>query len=127
MFENSTAFSGFSVDDPAAAKEFYGGTLGLPVEAADPDGYLLLVTIPGGAQVLVYGKPNHTPSTCTLLNFRVDDIDKAVDELTERGVRFEQYPGMRLDEKGIQRPPHGPMIAWFTDPAGNILSVLQDQ
>jgi catechol 2,3-dioxygenase-like lactoylglutathione lyase family enzyme len=120
MFENTKAFSGFSVDDLPAAKRFYGETLGLKV--TEEHGMLTL-GIGGERGTLVYPKGNqHVPATFTILNFPVDDIDKAVDELVERGVEFETYEG--LDEKGISRNT-GPAIAWFKDPAGNILSVLQ--
>jgi catechol 2,3-dioxygenase-like lactoylglutathione lyase family enzyme len=121
MFEGSKAFSGFSVDDIPAAKAFYAGTLGL--EVTEENG-LLSLHIDGGTQVLVYPKENHTPATFTILNFPVGDIDKAVDELAARGVSMVQYEGFPQDEKGIMRG-EGPPIAWFTDPAGNVLSVLQ--
>jgi len=119
MFENTKAFSGFSVDDIPAAKKFYGETLGLRV--SEENGMLSL-HLAGDRETLVYPKPDHTPATFTILNFPVDDIDKAVDELTARGVALEKYPGS--DDKGIFREM-GPLIAWFRDPAGNILSVLQ--
>jgi hypothetical protein len=124
MFAKTQAFSGFAVDNIGAAQKFYGETLGLSV--SEEDG-LLTLHIAGGQDIFVYSKPDHTPATFTILNFPVDDIDQAVDELTERGVRFERYDGLEQDEKGISRDAHGPQIAWFTDPAGNILSVLQDQ
>jgi predicted enzyme related to lactoylglutathione lyase len=124
MFKNTQAFSGFSVDDIARAKAFYSQTLGL--EVSENHG-LLNLHIAGGGHIIIYPKPNHTPATFTILNFPVDDIDKAVDELTKRGVRFEHYEGaIQTDEKGIARGNEGPNIAWFTDPAGNILSVLQE-
>jgi catechol 2,3-dioxygenase-like lactoylglutathione lyase family enzyme len=123
MFENTKAFSGFAVDDIPAAKKFYGETLGLNV--SEQYGMLTL-HIAGGTDILVYPKPGHTPATYTILNFQVDDIDKAVDGLTARGVRFQRYEGIEADEKGIARGG-GPPIAWFTDPAGNILSVLQER
>ena len=123
MFQNSKAFSGFSVDDLEKARQFYGETLGL--EVTEEHG-LLTLHIAGGTAILVYPKPGHTPATFTVLNFPVDDIDKAVDGLAERGVRFERYDGLGQDEKGIARA-EGPYIAWFTDPAGNILSVLQER
>jgi predicted enzyme related to lactoylglutathione lyase len=116
------AFSGFSVDDLAAAREFYAGVLGLDV--SDANG-LLTLHLPGGREVLMYPKPNHAPATFTILNFPVPDIDAAVDDLSARGVRFERYDGFAQDDRGIQRDPNGPPIAWFTDPAGNILAVLQ--
>ncbi|MEQ4721958.1 VOC family protein [Nonomuraea sp. B19D2] len=121
MFETTKAFSGFSVDDTAAAKRFYGETLGLRV--SEEHGMLTL-HIAGGTDILVYPKEQHTPATFTILNFPVEDIDKAVDELTARGVRFERYEGFPQDSKGVLRT-EGPPIAWFTDPAGNVLSVIQ--
>ena len=120
MFEKTPAFSGFSVDDIPAAQQFYSETLGLTVTE---EYGMLRLHIAGSNGVLVYPKPNHTPATFTILNFPVDDIDAAVDALVARGITFEQYEG--LDAKGIQREV-GPPIAWFKDPAGNILSVLQD-
>jgi len=118
------AFSGFSVDDTAKAEEFYGQTLGLEVSELPQMG-LLQVGIANGGNVLIYPKSNHTPATFTILNFPVDDVDKAVDELAARGVRFESYEGeIATDEKGVARNG-GPAIAWFKDPAGNILSVLE--
>ena len=116
------AFSGFSVDDLAAAREFYAGVLGL--EVSESDGMLRL-HLPGGRDVLVYPKPNHVPATFTILNFPVDDIDAAVADLSARGVQFERYDGFAQDERGIQRDPNGPPIAWFTDPAGNVIAVLE--
>jgi predicted enzyme related to lactoylglutathione lyase len=124
MFENAPAFSGFSVDDIEAARKFYGETLGIRV--SDPGMGLLALDISGGHDILIYPKPNHTPATFTILNFPVDDIDKAVDELTVRGVEFLRYDGFDQDEKGIARGDEGPPIAWFTDPSGNVLSVLQE-
>ena len=122
MFKDTRAFSGFSVDDIPKAKAFYGKTLGLDV--SEENGMLNL-HIAGGGTVLVYPKPNHTPATFTILNFPVSNIEQVVDELTRRGVRFEHYEGeLKTDEKGIFRG-EGPLIAWFTDPAGNILSVLE--
>src|SRR3954469_24577657 len=118
MFENTKAFSGFSVDDVPEAKKFYSETLGLRV--SEQFG-LLLLHIAGDRDTLVYPKPDHTPASFTILNFPVDDIDKAVDELAERGVHFERYDGLDTDEKGIFRGG-GPYIAWFKDPAGNVLS-----
>jgi predicted enzyme related to lactoylglutathione lyase len=125
MFKDTKAFSGFSVDDLAAAKMFYAHTLGLEVEES-PAG--LTLKIAGGNGTLVYPKDNHVPATFTILNFPVADIDQAVDELTKRGVTFEQYDQL-TDEHGIARGiagGQGPDIAWFKDPAGNILSVLQE-
>ena len=122
MLTDSHAFSGFSSDDILKAKEFYGGTLGLEVEEQDG---MLTLKLGGGANVIVYPKDNHEPATYTMLNFPVKDIDAAVDELTRSGVEFERYgEGLDQDERGIMRGS-GPPIAWFKDPAGNILSVLQ--
>ena len=123
MFQNTKAFSGFSTSDIQKAKEFYGNVLGLRV--SEENGLLSLHLATGG-DVLVYPKDDHIPATYTILNFPVEDIDQAVDELTARGVVFEQYAPM-TDEKGIARgrsQNRGPDIAWFKDPAGNILSVL---
>lgn len=122
MFATTKAFSGFSVDDIPAAKNFYSETLGLDV--SEEHGMLTL-HIAGGGDILVYPKPDHTPASFTILNFPVDDIDLAMDQLTKRGVRFQRYEGSQQDEKGIHRDEYGPPIAWFTDPAGNVLSVLQ--
>jgi len=125
MFKDTKAFSGFSVNDLEKAKEFYGQTLGLDVSEM-PEG--LQLNIAGGGMVFIYPKPNHAPAAFTVLNFPVDDIEAAVDELTKRGVHFERYEGdIETDEKGIHRGAKGPLIAWFRDPAGNILSVLQDR
>jgi catechol 2,3-dioxygenase-like lactoylglutathione lyase family enzyme len=123
MFANTKAFSGFAVDDIDAARAFYGETLGL--KTSDQHG-LLFLHIAGDRDTLAYPKPDHTPAGFTILNFPVDDIDAAVDELTTRGVQFERYDGMPQDERGIMREG-GPYIAWFRDPAGNILSVLQER
>jgi catechol 2,3-dioxygenase-like lactoylglutathione lyase family enzyme len=125
MFANTKAFSGFAVDDLQKARQFYGETLGLKTSVLDEENGLLSLHLAGDRDTLVYEKPDFTPATYTILNFPVDDIDKAVDELAARGVRFERYDGFEQDEKGISRSP-GPSIAWFTDPAGNILSVLQE-
>ncbi len=122
MFQKSNAFFSFSVNDIPAAKQFYGDTLGLDV--AEVEGMLQL-RLGGGGMVNVYPKPNHVPATFTVLNFPVEDVERAVDELTARGVRFEQYDGdLATDAKGIFRG-QGPVIAWFKDPAGNIISVLE--
>lgn len=123
MFKDSKAFSGFSVNDIGKAKKFYGETLGL--EVGDENG-LLQLHLAGRTPILIYPKPNHTPATFTILNFPVEDIDEAVDELGAKGVRFERYdtPEIKTDAKGIMRG-HGPDIAWFKDPAGNILSVIK--
>ena len=124
MFENTRAFSGFSVDDVSEARRFYGETLGLRVSEEDEPMSMLQLHVAGDRDVLVYPKPDHTPASFTVLNFPVDAIDEAVDELTERGVRFERYDGAEHDDKGIHRG-EGPLIAWFKDPAGNVLSVIQ--
>ena len=121
MFEHTRAFSGFSVDDIPKAKRFYSETLGLRV--SEEHGMLQL-HIAGDRDTLIYPKEYHTPATYTILNFPVDDIDTTVDQLAARGVRFERYDGADQDEKGIFRG-EGPPIAWFKDPAGNVLSVLQ--
>ena len=127
MFKDTKAFSSFSVDDLKKAKDFYGQTLGLQVSETKEG---LGLQIAGGGQVFLYPKPNHAAASFTVLNFPVNDIDKAVDELTARGVSFESYEGeMKTDEKGIFRGAsqgEGPNIAWFKDPAGNILSVLEE-
>lgn len=123
MFRDAKAFSGFSVDDIPKAQVFYGQTLGLDV--TEQHG-LLFLHIAGGSKILVYPKPDHAPASFTVLNFPVGDIEEAVDELNRRGVRFERYEGeLKTDEKGIFRGG-GPLIAWFKDPAGNILSVLEE-
>ena len=122
MLRSEQAFSSFSVNDIPKARAFYERTLGLEV-AEKPEG--LEVHEPGGGNVFIYPKPNHKPASFTVLNFVVKDIEAAVDELTKQGVRFEKYEGdIKTDEKGIHRNG-GPTIAWFKDPAGNILSVLQ--
>jgi catechol 2,3-dioxygenase-like lactoylglutathione lyase family enzyme len=126
MLQNSKAFSGFAVDDVQKAQEFYGETLGLKTTLIDEENGLLSVGVGGDRDVFIYGKPDHEPANFTLLNFPVGDIDKAVDELSGRGVRFERYDGFGQDEKGIARGDSGPKIAWFKDPAGNILSVLEE-
>ena len=122
MFKESEAFSSFSVNDLKKAKEFYGGTLGLDV-AETKEGLELSLA---GNTVFIYPKPNHTPASFTVLNFSVDDIEEAVDEVVGLGLRLEQYdlPDLKTDERGIAKGP-GPKIAWFKDPAGNILSVLE--
>jgi catechol 2,3-dioxygenase-like lactoylglutathione lyase family enzyme len=122
MLRESHAFSGFSVDDIQKAKEFYTRTLGLDVSESNG---LLDLHLAGGATVLIYPKPNRAPATFTILNFPVDNIEEAVDRLTKIGIRFERYEEeIKTDEKGIFRGG-GPLIAWFKDPAGNILSVLE--
>jgi predicted enzyme related to lactoylglutathione lyase len=124
MLADSKAFSGFAVDDLQKAREFYGETLGLATEVLDEENGLLTLHLAGDRDTLVYVKPDFVPATYTILNFPVADVDAAVDELTRRGVAFERYDGFDQDEKGIMRG-NGPAIAWFTDPAGNILSVLE--
>jgi catechol 2,3-dioxygenase-like lactoylglutathione lyase family enzyme len=124
VLADSKAFSGFAVDDIPAAKKFYVETLGLRVN--EEHGMLVLL-IASDTFVLVYPKPVHVPAGFTVLNFPVEDIDRTVDELTGRGVRFERYEGMESDKKGIHRNLPGPMVAWFTDPAGNVMSVMQDR
>ena len=125
MLESSHAFSGFSVDDIPAAKAFYADTLGLRVTEENGMLTLHLAGDGGDRPVVIYPKPDHTPASFTILNFPVDDVEAAVDELTSRGVAFERYEGTPLetDEKGVLRV-EGPHIAWFTDPAGNVLSVI---
>jgi catechol 2,3-dioxygenase-like lactoylglutathione lyase family enzyme len=122
MFRDSQAYSGFSSNDIPKAKAFYGETLGL--EVTEANGMLTLHLATGG-RVLIYPKDNHEPATFTVLNFPVDDIDSAVDKLTGLGITFERYPDSGQDERGIARE-WGPPIAWFKDPAGNILSVLEE-
>jgi predicted enzyme related to lactoylglutathione lyase len=122
MFNQTKAFSGFSVDDIPAAKKFYGETLGLDVTE---EYGMLTLHIDQGGDIIIYPKEDHTPATFTILNFPVVDVDQAVDQLSERGVTFERYEGFEQDEKGVARGDEGPAIAWFTDPAGNILSVLE--
>lgn len=124
MFEDTKAFSGFAVDDIAKARAFYGDTLG--IRTSEEHG-LLTLHLAGDRDTLVYPKPGgHVPAEYTILNFPVDDIDAAVDALAERGITFLRYDGAGQDEKGINRAG-GPFIAWFTDPAGNVLSVLQER
>ena len=124
MFANTKAYSGFAVDDTEAARRFYGETLGL--EVSDGPMGLLTLHLVGDRPTMIYPKPDHTPATYTILNFQVDDIDAAVDELSSRGVNFERYEGtpIETDEQGIFRGG-GPLIAWFKDPAGNVLSVIK--
>jgi predicted enzyme related to lactoylglutathione lyase len=125
VLANSKAYNGFAIDDVGRATEFYGQTLGLKVEVLDEENGLLMLRLGGDRPTLVYRKPDFTPATYTILNFAVDDIDAAVEKLSARGVVFERYDGFDQDEKGIARGP-GPKIAWFKDPAGNILSVLEE-
>lgn len=123
MLRDSPAFSGFSTNDITRAKDFYANTLGLSV-TEDP-AFGLNVRLGGGGTVYIYPKDSHAPATYTVLNFPVDNIDQAVDELTQRGVQFERYESFNQDERGIARDEYGPPIAWFTDPAGNILAILE--
>ncbi|HEX3519314.1 MAG TPA: VOC family protein [Solirubrobacteraceae bacterium] len=122
MFANTRAFSGFSVDDVQQARDFYAETLG--INTSEEHGMLQL-HIAGGRDTLVYPKPNHEPANYTILNFPVEDIDATVDELAARGVQMLRYDGFDQDERGVFRGG-GPLIAWFKDPAGNVLSVLQE-
>jgi catechol 2,3-dioxygenase-like lactoylglutathione lyase family enzyme len=122
MLADSRAFSGFAVPDVEQARRFYGEVLGLAVEEENG---LLRLRIAGSRDIVVYPKPDHTPATYTILNFPVDDLEATVDALTQRGVVFERYQGFEQDERGILRG-QGPPIAWFKDPAGNILSVIQE-
>jgi catechol 2,3-dioxygenase-like lactoylglutathione lyase family enzyme len=124
MLADTRAFSGFAVDDLDRAKEFYGETLGVRVEVLDEDNGLLVLHLAGDRDTFVYRKPDLDPANYTMLNFQVDDIDAAVDGLAARGVTFERYDGFEQDDKGIARGT--PPIAWFKDPAGNILAVLEE-
>lgn len=129
MLTSSTAFSSFSVDDLEKAKDFYTNTLGVKVQEDSVMGFLRL-KLGSGAEVMVYPKGDkHSPATFTVLNFLVEDVEKAVDELAAKGVTFQHYDEeyIRTDDKGIARNPDGPAMAWFTDPAGNILSVIQEK
>ena len=128
MFKDTKAFSSFSVDDLQKAKKFYGETLGLEVSEAY-GGRLLELHIGGGRNILIYPKDNHTPATFTILNFPVENLEQSVDDLTKRGVRFEIYNegDIKTDEKGISLSDEGPKIAWFKDPAGNVLSMLEEK
>jgi predicted enzyme related to lactoylglutathione lyase len=123
MFSTTKAYSGFAADDLDKAREFYGETLGIQV--SEPAEGLLTLHLAGDRDTLIYHKPHFTPATYTILNFPVDDVDAALDELNARGVEMERYEGFDQDEKGIARGDQGPTIAWFKDPAGTILSVHQ--
>ena len=127
MLNGSKAFSSFSVDDVDKARKFYGETLGLDVSEEEMG--VLGIRLGDGATLMAYPKPNHEPATFTVLNFPVDDVEATVDELEGKGIRFEHYdtPDLKTDEKGISRGNGGPTIAWFKDPAGNILSVLEPE
>jgi catechol 2,3-dioxygenase-like lactoylglutathione lyase family enzyme len=125
VLTDSPAFSGFSVDDPEKARRFYEDTLGLRVSVVEgARGSMLRLNLGSGADVLVYTKPDHVPAPFTVLNFPVRDVPAAVDDLASRGVTFERYEGMPFDERGVMIGG-GPLIAWFTDPAGNVFSVIQ--
>ena len=125
MLKNSKAFSSFSVDNMDKAKSFYQDLLGLDIEENDMG--ILNIHLSGGGEVIIYPKPNHAPASFTVLNFPVKDVDHTVDKLIDKGITFEQYSGdIKTDEKGISRNNGGPTIAWFKDPAGNILSIIQE-
>jgi catechol 2,3-dioxygenase-like lactoylglutathione lyase family enzyme len=126
MLGDSHAFAGFSTDDLGKTRDFYARTLGLEVSEAHG---MLTLHFAGGGQVIVYPKDGHQPATYTVLNFPVKDIDRAVDGLLAAGVKLERYEGFNQDERGIARPPkpeYGPPIAWFKDPGGNIIAVVQE-
>jgi predicted enzyme related to lactoylglutathione lyase len=125
MFANTKAYSGFAVDDLQKAREFYGETLGLKTSVISEENGVMSLDLAGDRGTLVYHKPDFVPATYTILNFPVGDVEEAVDELAARGVRFERYDGFEQDDRGIARGP-GPNIAWFKDPAGNVLSVHQE-
>jgi catechol 2,3-dioxygenase-like lactoylglutathione lyase family enzyme len=124
MLADSKAYSGFAVPDLAEARRFYADTLGLNVSELDDQSDLITLHLAGGRNIVVYTKPDHSPATYTILNFPVADVEGTVDGLIQRGVRFEQYDGIEQDDKGINRG-QGPLIAWFRDPAGNILSIIE--
>jgi catechol 2,3-dioxygenase-like lactoylglutathione lyase family enzyme len=126
MLANSKAYSGFAVDDLQKARDFYGETLGVSTTLLDEENGLLQLDLAGDRPTLVYLQPDFTPASYTILNFPVDDVEGTVDELTARGVSFERYDGFEQDEKGINTGA-GPRIAWFKDPAGNVLSVLEEE
>ncbi|HWB87895.1 MAG TPA: VOC family protein [Acidimicrobiia bacterium] len=123
MFANTQAFSGFAVPDLQEAERFYGDTLGIDVTRGEMGD--LTLKLAGGRDTFIYEKPDFVPATYTILNFVVDDVDEAVVDLTDKGIQFEQYDEFDQDEKGVARGNEGPAIAWFKDPAGNILSVLE--
>ena len=124
MLTDSEAYSGFAVDDLEKAKQFYGETLGMKISELDAENGLLSMQIAGSRDILVYLKPDHSPAPFTILNFPVDDVDATVEALTEKGVTFERYEGFEQDAKGVMHG-NGPTIAWFSDPSGNILSVIE--
>jgi catechol 2,3-dioxygenase-like lactoylglutathione lyase family enzyme len=123
MFANTQAFSGFAVPDLQEAERFYGDTLGIDVTRGEMGD--LTLKLAGGRDTFIYEKPDFVPATYTIRNFVVDDVDEAVVDLTDKGIQFEQYDEFDQDEKGVARGNQGPAIAWFKDPAGNILSVLE--
>ena len=125
MFTDTKAYNGFAVDDLDKAREFYGDTLGIKNTVISEEMGIMTLHLAGGKDTFVYVKPDFAPATYTMLNFEVDDVEAAVDSLTERGISFERYEGFEQDEKGIARGEQGPDIAWFKDPAGNILAVMQ--
>jgi predicted enzyme related to lactoylglutathione lyase len=125
VFADTKAYSGFAVDDLGRAREFYGETLGIKTEILDEENGLMTLHLAGDRPTLVYQKPDHEPAGYTILNFPVADVDKAVDELAARGVSFERYNAFDQDEKGIAHGP-GPVVAWFKDPAGNVLAVHEE-
>jgi predicted enzyme related to lactoylglutathione lyase len=122
MFGTAKAFGSFAVDDIAAARKFYGETLGLKVSE---EGGVLMLRLDGDHSILIYPKPDHTPASFTILNIQVDDVHQAVDDLTARAVPIQRYQGFDMDDRGVYRG-EGHWIAWFTDPAGNVLSVIQE-
>jgi len=126
MFAETKAYSGFAVDDLQKARDFYSGTLGIETSVLDEENGLLTLHLAGERETLVYVKPDFTPATYTILNFPVGDVEAAVDELSSHGVSFERYEAFEQDEKGIAHGP-GPEVAWFKDPAGNILAVHSEQ
>lgn len=126
MLQAEGAFSGFSVDDLDTAKRFYEQTLGLSVDDQHVDQGLITLKVGNGPGIFIYAKDSHQPATYTVLNFAVDDVEREVDELTERGVKFERYEGFEQDERGICRDDDMPTIAWFTDPAKNVFAVIEN-
>jgi predicted enzyme related to lactoylglutathione lyase len=129
MLKNNEVFSSFSVDNSKKAMDFYSNTIGLEVSEVPEMKGLLNLKVNNGSKIMIYPKPNHQPATYTVLNFIVNDIEKTVDELTKKGVKFEKYDmqSIKTDEKGIARGGSGPNIAWFKDPAGNIISVIEEK
>jgi predicted enzyme related to lactoylglutathione lyase len=125
VFAETKAYSGFAVDDMGRAREFYGDTLGIETEILDEENGLMTLHLAGDRPTLIYEKPDHEPAGYTILNFPVSDVEKAVDELSARGVSFERYDAFEQDQKGIAHGP-GPVVAWFKDPAGNVLAVHEE-